>query len=152
MQFCNLDFNLPEGLTGLVGDNGIGKSLLADIIRGSMKATTGAVEIVGPLIFFGQNSQIVLTDNETVAEHCGAAAKLKALKNIKNGSIEEKDYQIVGDDWLFANTFKVVLAKLSTQITPDARLAELSGGELNKVMLYRLFVKAQQQHGILILD
>jgi len=152
MQFCNIDFTLPEGLTGLVGDNGIGKSLLADIIRGKLKATTGTVEIVGPLLFLGQNSQVALTNNETVAEHCGAAAKLKALKNIKNGSIEEKDYQIVGDDWLFANTFKVVLAKLSTQITPDARLAELSGGELNKVMLYRLFVKAQQQHGILILD
>jgi ATPase subunit of ABC transporter with duplicated ATPase domains len=152
MQFCNIDFTLPEGLTGLVGDNGIGKSLLADIIRGKLKATTGTVEIVGPLLFLGQNSQVALTNNETVAEYCGAAPKLKALKNIENGSIEQQDYQTVGDDWLFANTFKVHMAKLSKKITADSTLAELSGGELNKVMLYNLFVKAQLQDGIIILD
>ncbi|MFT6989715.1 MAG: ATPase subunit of ABC transporter with duplicated ATPase domains [Paraglaciecola sp.] len=152
MQFCHLDFTLPEGLTGLVGDNGIGKSLLADIIRGKVKATTGTVDVAGPLLFLGQNSHVALAKNETVAEHCGAAPKLKALKNIENGSIEQQDYQTVGDDWLFAHTFKVQLAKLSKNITPDSTLAELSGGELNKVMLYHLFVKAQLQDGILLLD
>jgi ATPase subunit of ABC transporter with duplicated ATPase domains len=152
MQFCNIDFTLPEGLTGLVGDNGVGKSLLADIIRTKVKATTGTVDVVGPVFFLGQNLHVVLTNNETVADHCAAAAKLNALKNIENGSIEEKDYETVGDDWLFAHTFEAALAKLSKYITSDSRLAELSGGELNKVMLYHLFVKARLQHGILILD
>jgi ATPase subunit of ABC transporter with duplicated ATPase domains len=152
MQFCNIDFNLPGGLTGLVGNNGVGKSLLADIIRGKVKATTGTVEIVGPLLFLGQNIQDTFPRNETVAEYLGAATKLKALKNIENGSIAEQDYQTVGDDWLFASAFKVQLAKLSKQITAYSKLSELSGGELNKVMLWSLFLKAGMQDGILILD
>jgi len=51
MQFCNIDFNLPEGLTGLVGDNGVGKSLLLDIIRGRVTATAGTVEACGHFFF-----------------------------------------------------------------------------------------------------
>ena len=152
MQFCNIDFNLPEGLTGLVGDNGVGKSLLLDIIRGRVKATAGTVEVVGPLFFLEQNTQVSLIKNVTVAEHFGAAAKLNALKNIENGSIAEQDYQTVGDDWLFASAFEAQLIKLSKRITPDSKLSELSGGELNKVMLYHLFYKAELQDGILILD
>jgi ATPase subunit of ABC transporter with duplicated ATPase domains len=152
MQFCNINFNLPEGLTGLVGDNGVGKSLLADIIRGKVKATTGTVEIVGPLFFLGQNPQVAFTSNKTVVEHLGVASKLSALKNIENGSIAEQDYQLVADDWLFASTLKVQLAKLSKNISPYSQLSDLSGGELNKVMLYSLFSKAALEDCILILD
>lgn len=152
MQFSDIDFNLPQGLTGLVGDNGAGKSLLADIIRGKIKATTGTVELVGPLFFLEQNLQVALTSNKTVAEHLGVASKLTALKNIENGSIAEQDYQLVADDWLFANTLKVQLAKLSKNIMPNSKLGNLSGGELNKVMLYGLFKRANLEDGILILD
>jgi ATPase subunit of ABC transporter with duplicated ATPase domains len=152
MQFCNIDFNLPEGLTGLVGDNGAGKSLLADIIRGKIKATTGTVEVVGPLFFLGQNTQVAFTSNKTVAEYLGVASKLTALRNIENGSIAEQDYQLVADDWLFASTLKIQLAKLSKNIAPDSQLFDLSGGELNKVMLYSLFNKAALEDGILLLD
>jgi ATPase subunit of ABC transporter with duplicated ATPase domains len=118
-----------------VDDNGVGKSLLADIIRGKIKATTGTVEVVGPLSFLGQNTQFVITSNETVAEYYGAVPKLNTLHNIENGSIAEQDYQTVGDDWLFASTLKLQLAKLSKQITPYSKLSELSDGELNKMML-----------------
>lgn len=152
MQFCNINFTLSQGLTGLVGDNGIGKSLLADIIRGKVKATTGTVDIVGPLFFLGQNPQVSVTNNTTVAEHFGVASKLAALKNIENGSIAEQDYQLVDDDWLFASNLNVQLAQLSKNISPSSKLRDLSGGELNKVMLYFLFNKAELQDGILILD
>jgi ATPase subunit of ABC transporter with duplicated ATPase domains len=152
MLFCHINFNLPEGLTALVGENGVGKSLLADIIRGKVKATTGTVEVIGPLFFLGQNTHVAFTRNETVAEYLGAASKLDALKNIDGGSIAPQDYQTVGDDWLFAATFKVQLAKLSKHITAYSKLSELSGGELIKVMLWSLFSKAELQDGILILD
>lgn len=151
-QFCNINFNLPEGLTGLVGDNGVGKSLLSNIMSGRVKASTGLVELVGPLFFLGQDRQGASTSNETVADYCGASAKLSALENIANGSIAEQDYQTVGDDWLFASTFQVQLTNLSTQIRPSSKLCELSGGELNKVILQDLFVKANLQDGIVILD
>jgi ATPase subunit of ABC transporter with duplicated ATPase domains len=152
MQFCNINFNLPEGLTGLVGDNGVGKSLLADIIRGKVKATIGTVEIVGPLFFLEQNPQVVFASNIVVAEYLGVASKLTALRNIENGSIAEQDYQLVADDWLFASTLKVQLGELSKNISPYSQLSELSGGELNKVMLYSLFNKAALEDGILVLD
>jgi ATPase subunit of ABC transporter with duplicated ATPase domains len=152
MQFCNIDFNLPEGLTALVGNNGVGKSLLAGIITGKVKATTGTVEAVGPLFYLEQNTHVVFTSNETVAEYFGAAPKLNALKNIENGSIAEQDYQTVGDDWLFASAFEMQVAKLSKKMTAYSKLSELSGGELNKVMLWSLLCKAHLQDGILILD
>ncbi|MEP1447349.1 MAG: ATP-binding cassette domain-containing protein [Paraglaciecola sp.] len=151
-QFCNINFNLPQGLTGLVGDNGVGKSLLVDIITAKVKATTGTVELIGPLIFLEQNPRVTLTNNKTVADYLGAASKLNALKNIENGSIAEQDYQLVADDWLFASTFKRQLAKLSKNISPNSKLCHLSGGELNKLMLYRLFNQAALENAILILD
>jgi len=64
MQFCNIDFNLPEGLTGLVGDNGVGKSLWRNIVTGKVKATTGTVEVVGPLCFLGQNTRVDFTSKQ----------------------------------------------------------------------------------------
>lgn len=152
MQFRNINFNLPQGLTGLVGNNGVGKSLLANIITGKVKATTGTVKVVGPLFFLNQNSLIDITEHETVAEYYDAAPILNALQNIENGSIVEQDYQAVGDDWLFASTFQIQLAALSKGIRPDSKLCDLSGGELNKVILSSLFDKANNQDGILILD
>lgn len=152
VQFHNINFNLPEGLTGLVGNNGVGKSLLAEIITGKVKATTGTVEVVGPLFFLNQNSLIDITEHETVAEHYGATSILNALQNIENGSIAEQDYQAVGDDWRFASTFQMQLAALSKAIRPDSKLCDLSGGELNKVILSSLFDKANNQDSLMILD
>lgn len=41
------------------------------------------------------------------------------IKNVENGSIAEQDYQLVGDDWLFASIFKTQLSTLSKHLTPN---------------------------------
>lgn len=54
----------------------MGKTLLADLIRDTIKPTTGTVEVAGPLL--GQNKHFAFINNETVADLHGVAAKLNA--------------------------------------------------------------------------
>ena len=152
MQFSDVNFILPQGLTGLVGDNGVGKSLLVAIIQEKIKPSLGTVEVVGSLIALEQNTQNHCYDDATIAEFTGADSKLKALKNIEQGNIDSENYQIVGDDWLFAATFTSQLQNISPRLTPYSKLSQLSGGELTKVMLWRVFTQASNQNSIVILD
>lgn len=152
MQFSNLNFTLPRGLCGLVGENGAGKSLLAKIMVGERQASSGSVEAEGDFHYLSQDTQLSFERLETIADHFGVADKLLALANIASGSIAEEDYQIVNDDWMFEEKFKAQLQDLSLRLRPSTLLAELSGGELNLVMLSALFIKCAQQNGILILD
>lgn len=151
-QFGNINFTLPLGLTGLVGDNGVGKSLLLSLVRGLQEPSTGSIDIVGLLFYFGQHELSCFADDPTVGDHFDASAKLQALKNIQQGSIAEQDYQTVGDDWLFAQTFQGKLQGLSQNLHPYSKLSELSGGELSKVLLCKLFEEANKHQGMLILD
>ncbi|MBU3001912.1 ATP-binding cassette domain-containing protein [Paraglaciecola arctica] len=151
-QFSNINFILPEGLTGLVGNNGVGKSLLGDIIRGKVEATTGKVDLQGTLLFQPQNSHLAFTREETITEYFGATSKLKALQNIQNGSIAIQDFQTINEDWQFAQRFNLKLSQISKNITANSKLCDLSGGELNKVTLTNLLEKAAQSDSILILD
>jgi ATPase subunit of ABC transporter with duplicated ATPase domains len=152
MQFENIHLSLPNGLTGLVGDNGAGKSLLAAIIRGVVKPTAGQVELGVDLLFLGQQGLLDMDTNQTVADALDATAKLNALKLIEQGSINEEDFATVGDDWLFADNFETKLKHISPNIYPDSLLSDLSGGEQSKVALLGIFESAQRNPCVIILD
>lgn len=152
IQFSHLSFSLPQGLCGLVGDNGTGKSLLAKIIVGELLPSSGSVEIVGPVYYLGQDIHLPLASSETLADHFGVSTKLSALANIEQGSIAEEDYQIIGDDWLFAEHFHAQLLRISKRLSASSKLISLSGGELRMIMLRALFFKCEQDNGTLILD
>lgn len=152
MLFKNINLSLPNGLTGLVGDNGAGKSLLADIICGHVKPTTGQIELAVDLLFLAQQGLLDIDTHQSVADMLDARAKLDALLQIKLGSVNAENFATVGDDWLFADNLRTKLTHISPHISPDSLLNELSGGEQSKVALLGIFEKAKRNSCLIILD
>ncbi|MEO9493026.1 MAG: ATP-binding cassette domain-containing protein [Vibrio splendidus] len=147
--FKDITFNLSTRLTGLVGRNGAGKSLLLSLLLGQIQPTSGNVSRQGSIGFYSQLPSALLDTNITIADFLGITEKLDALHAIEQGSCELQHFNIVGEDWdLQANT-KQLLATLKITSGLTTPCHTLSGGQLALLQLHRLFVS---NHDILILD
>jgi ATPase subunit of ABC transporter with duplicated ATPase domains len=151
-QFQHLNFSLPDGLTGLVGANGVGKSLLGKIIYGEVLPDSGRVSVDYPILYLRQNILARVCLEQSIAEFFGVKDKCLALDNVQQGMATEGDFQTIGDDWLFAQHFQTQLNELGSGLHADKPLSSLSGGELIKLMLAQIFSKAKDVKACLLLD
>lgn len=118
----------------LVGNNGVGKSTLLKIITRNLLPINGSI-IGNPSIHFIPQIYGSL-DEMTVAEAIGIKHKLDALYNISQGSVNEEDFQIIGDDWLIEDQYYQAVKYWGLcNISPDTEMKNLSGGEKTKVFL-----------------
>jgi ATPase subunit of ABC transporter with duplicated ATPase domains len=145
-QFRDLDLVLPRGRTALIGNNGIGKSLLVQLIAGELQASSGKIERSGVLHIFKQSSYSTM-DCETVADVFGVSDKLKALDLISSLSADasarsEEEYnrafEVIDDDWLVEERINTLLEDVFT-LTLRSSVAHLSGGERARLQLFALF-------------
>ncbi|MEZ8068511.1 ABC-F family ATP-binding cassette domain-containing protein [Vibrio sp. FF145] len=147
--FKDITFNLNTRLTGLVGRNGAGKSLLLSLLVGQTQPTSGSVSRQGSIGFYSQLPSKLLDSTTSIADFLGITEKLDALHAIEQGSCELQHFNIVGEDWdLQANT-KQLLATLKITSGLTTPCHTLSGGQLALLQLHRLFAS---NHNILILD
>jgi ABC-type multidrug transport system ATPase subunit len=72
--FCDLDLQLPAGVSALLGDEGVGKSSLMRLLSGDLIATTGQLRLASqacplslpqPWAVFWINLRLPLHDNDT---------------------------------------------------------------------------------------
>lgn len=133
--FQDISLSVSAGEScAIVGNNGIGKSTLLKIIAGKLSPAAGKI-ICENIIYmipqhFGQY------DSMTVAEALGVADKLKALAAILDGRGDEKDFELLNDDWDIQERLKESFAKWGIMhISPDTMMGTLSGGEKTKVFL-----------------
>ncbi|MEZ8882195.1 ATP-binding cassette domain-containing protein [Vibrio sp. 10N.222.54.F6] len=147
--FKDITFNLSTRLTGLVGRNGAGKSLLLSLLIGQKQPTTGSISRQGSIGFYSQLPSTLLDSATTIADFLGLTEKLDALKAIEQGSCEIQHFNIVGDDWDLQESTQQLLAtlKITSELTTPCNT--LSGGQLALLQLHRLFTS---NHDILILD
>jgi ATPase subunit of ABC transporter with duplicated ATPase domains len=68
--FHNLSFTVDDGLSALVGPNGVGKTCLARLLVGELSPSRGAIRRHGALTYFPQRQ---LPPPGTVAEHLAGA-------------------------------------------------------------------------------
>jgi ATPase subunit of ABC transporter with duplicated ATPase domains len=134
--FAALDLDLPHACHGLVGRNGSGKSLLGRMLAGKLAASSGNVV---RHVATGYLPQQFGREEGTLADALGIAPKLAALARIEAGSVDVADFEQVGDDWECAARWRESLADASLQNDLDRPLSQLSGGELTRVHLLRLF-------------
>lgn len=148
-----LGFNLPTGIAlfdkltiafskrkiGLVGRNGVGKSTLIKLILGELCRNSGSIHIEGKLAYVPQNPVISL--EITVAELLGCDKKINALQRISQGSIDERDFAILNEDWNVEERMQTQLALFGlNSILHHHQLKMLSGGEITRLLLVKAFL------------
>jgi ATPase subunit of ABC transporter with duplicated ATPase domains len=132
--FSDLDFVLDARHTGLVGRNGVGKSVLARVLAGELAPSAGRCVRHGRLHYVPQ--QIAPAPHATVADLAGVGAALAALARIEAGSVDPADFDALGERWDIAQRLQAQLhAHALGTLQPQRLASTLSGGEAMRVAL-----------------
>ncbi len=133
--FHELSFTVNKGnKTGLIGNNGVGKSTLLQIIAGALPATSGEVILKDAVWYVPQHTGQY--DHQTIAEVLGINNKLLALHAILEGEATTENMEILNDDWELEERIQEAFRKWKIEYLDLSRVVgELSGGEKTKVFL-----------------
>ena len=132
--FSHLHHGFDLRRTGLVGRNGVGKSMLARLLAGELAPSAGRVVRGGRVAYLSQ--QAGSGQAASVAELAGIAAVTEALARIEAGSVDPRDFDTVGEHWdIGARLRQGCQAHGLPQLTLDTPVAALSGGEAMRVAL-----------------
>lgn len=148
---AGVTLSLGRERTGFVGANGVGKSLLLDVLAGVRAATSGRVVRHGTLAYVPQGRALASEAGETVARRLGVEARLGALARILGGGTDPVDLERVGPDgWDLPERVGAELARFGLGHLPlDRPMEGLSGGEATRVTLLGAFLTRPD---LLILD
>ena len=139
VRFHDIGFSVSRGTKcAIIGDNGIGKSTLLNILAGNIPPTGGRILCESAYLVpqhFGQ------FDGRTVAEALGVADKLQALSAISNGEVSEKHFAALNDDWTVEERIAEAFARWDiAHVSASSPMSELSGGEKTKVFLAGILI------------
>lgn len=146
--FNRLNLSLGSEKSGLVGNNGIGKSTLLRLLAGNTQPTSGVVNISGIIGYLSQ--LFIFPDNTTVSDALDMTQKLEAFDRITRGDHNDLDLEILGSDWNIIERIQKQLHSIGLKDIPlDRDIKTLSGGEITRVMLAKILL---QNPDYLILD
>ncbi|UPG92413.1 ATP-binding cassette domain-containing protein [Luteibacter aegosomaticola] len=118
---------------GLVGGNGVGKSVLGQICAGLLSPSTGRCQRAVDVHYLAQQAEV---GDGTVASLAGVDRVLAALERIERGSVDVADFDVVGTQWDMRERFRDALADAGLgRFTAHTRSSELSGGEAMRAAL-----------------
>lgn len=146
-QQLSCAMTLPR--VGLVGNNGVGKSVLAAILSGQQMPTSGTLNLPKSLAIYRQQPVQLLSSGLSVAQFLGKDQVLAALEQIAAGDYAEQTFDVVGEQWDLLERLTEQLRDLGLPPTPDFPCFRLSGGQLATLQLWQLFDSEAQ---LLILD
>lgn len=131
--FTQLDAQFDARPTGLVGRNGVGKSLLAQMLAGQIQPSAGQVLSAGRVHYLSQQA---IAESATVAALAGVQPTLDALRRIEAGSTDVADFEAVGDRWDLQQRLQDALqAQGLGHVGIDTPVSALSGGQAMRVAL-----------------
>jgi len=135
--FDNLTLGFGRELTGLVGANGAGKSVLARTLAGDLAPTAGRVTRGARVGWLAQDFHVRAGD--TLAEALGVSARLESLERLASGSGSARDLDMVGDAWELPSRVARTLETFGLgDLAWDRPLGTLSGGEATRLGLARI--------------
>ncbi|CAM4024117.1 putative ABC transporter ATP-binding protein YdiF [Pseudomonas reidholzensis] len=133
--------------TGLVGRNGVGKSLLAQILAGLREPSSGRCLSHGRVHYLPQQ---LFNRDTTLAALAQVSEVLTALQRIEAGSADPEDFEAVGERWDIREQLRTQLDRHGlAQIDLQRPAASLSGGQAMRVALIGALLS---QADYLILD
>ncbi|OZI63748.1 ATP-binding cassette domain-containing protein [Bordetella genomosp. 1] len=132
--FSELDFQFDGRPTGLVGANGVGKTVLARLLAGELAPTRGLCRRDGPVRYLTQ--QVRPAPGERVADLMGWGGTLDALLRIEAGTGSPADFERVGPHWDLRARLRAALTRAGLSGRDLlAPAATLSGGEAMRAAL-----------------
>lgn len=95
--FVDLSAVFSAPLTGLIGDNGCGKTTLMRLILGDLTPSSGSLAAPARMAYLPQD--LGLDREQTLAELCGISEILLALQAVESGEYSPELYETIGDNW-----------------------------------------------------
>jgi len=132
----------------LIGNNGIGKSTLLQIMAGKLRPSVGSI-VKDSLPYYvpqlyGQFNDLTIANALQVHE------KLNALKEILGGSVTTENMTLLDDDWTIEERCKEALSHWELEeLDLSQKVGTLSGGQKTKLFLAGISIHKPQ---IVLLD
>lgn len=124
----DLTATFNPGRTGLIGDNGTGKTTLIRLIAGELRPSSGSITTSGQVGYLPQ--QLTLRTDAGVAELLGVHDRLGALRAIESGDADPRHFDVLADDWDVEARSRATLDRIGLAgIGLDRPVGTLSGGE-----------------------
>ncbi|GMV29511.1 MAG: putative ABC transporter ATP-binding protein [Rhodanobacteraceae bacterium] len=146
--FSGLNLDLDARRTALVGRNGVGKSILAELVAGQRVPATG--QRVSRVRTFHLPQRLAPAPGVTVAALAGVSAALDALARIEAGGIDECDFDLVAGRWGLRQRVRALLDRHGLgHLRPEQSADTVSGGEQTRVALLGAWLA---EADVLVLD
>ncbi|GEA49851.1 ABC transporter ATP-binding protein [Vibrio inusitatus NBRC 102082] len=149
IPFQHISCSMNQRRVGLVGRNGVGKSLFASILSGEVVPSDGNIILPSSLAVYRQQPSELLLSGSTIAQFLGKDKVLEALGKIEAGDSSEHWFELAADQWDLAIRLQSQLQEIGLPPRADALCSDLSGGQLARLQLWQLF---EQDVELLILD
>ena len=130
--FADLSAVFSAPLTGLIGDNGCGKTTLMRLILGDLTPDSGSLAAPEQMAYLPQD--LGLGREQTLAELCGIAETLQALQAVESGEYSPELYEVIGDNW---DVEERTLATLATYGFTPATLVNRDNPEAIRALFTR---------------
>ncbi|MEW6639624.1 MAG: ABC-F family ATP-binding cassette domain-containing protein [Pseudomonadota bacterium] len=141
----NINLTFGPERTGVVGRNGIGKSMLLAAMAGDDPPRSCSVSVQGTVALLRQSVQPQA--GATVADLFGARHALAMLMRAEHG--EATADELTAIDWSLDSRIAAALARVDLTVPLDTELVALSGGETTRAGLAALAFAAPD---MLLLD
>jgi ATPase subunit of ABC transporter with duplicated ATPase domains len=143
----NLTINKQDKIA-LIGNNGVGKSTLLNILSGNLQPSSGSVQADSRPYYipqlFGQ------FNDYTIAQALRIEDKLTALRAILDGDVTEANLTLLNDDWTIEERCNEALSHWQLDgLDLTQKMNTLSGGQKTKVFLSGITIHQPQ---IVLLD
>lgn len=131
--FENISATLSAQHQALIGVNGVGKSVLGQLLIGQLPLASGVIEAPSSIAYVPQ--QWIGNANATLADAFHLTKPLAAMRRITAGSAEPKDYDLAEPWWSWSQQLERVLHTVDMDsVDLNAPMLNFSGGEQVKLL------------------
>ncbi|GAA6119944.1 ATP-binding cassette domain-containing protein [Acidovorax sp. FG27] len=131
---------MTSGITGLVGDNGVGKSVLLRLAEGGLCPTAGSVERLGRWHAVAQQAAAPAAE-ATASDVGGVGVAWQALDRLRRGVGDAGDLALADGHWDLPRRWQRAMAQAGlAHLRADRPAAQLSVGQRCRVALAGAFL------------
>lgn len=138
----NVSFEVREGeILGVAGVSGNGQSELVDVLSGTLRATDGHLEVGGSVVDAATPSTLLAAGVGMLGEdrHAAAVHNLSVAENLVLDQLQGVTRLGHLNRGAVARRCESAIKEFEIKATPSQHLGTLSGGNMQKVLLARLF-------------